>query len=171
VKRVSIILLVMLYAACAGGDDDYAAEDAAAGADAAHGADAGHDGSDAAHAHAESGEPQALLPIMRQLAVDMGALQQALFAEDFATVEARAAAVAQHPHIAPDEIDRIESTLGGESAAFDSLDVVVHEAAVAMHEAAREGDTDAVLDRLAEVQRGCVACHTRFRERLRTTTQ
>lgn len=111
----------------------------------------------------------ALLPIMRRLAEDMAAMQNALWLEDFATVEQHASAIADHAHISAEEVTRISTELGAEMPQFESIDAAVHDAAVQMHEAARARDTDAVLDRLAEVQRGCVACHERFRERLRTT--
>lgn len=111
----------------------------------------------------------ALLPIMRQLAVDMAALQNALFMEDFEEVEARAESIAHHPHISPAEIARIQSELGSDMEEFEELDVAVHDASVRMYEASRGDDIDAVLGALADVQSGCVACHERFRERLRTT--
>ncbi|HSK19464.1 MAG TPA: cytochrome c [Longimicrobiales bacterium] len=114
-------------------------------------------------------EEMALLPIMRHLAEDMAAMQSALWLEDFATVEQHASAIADHAHMSAEEVARIRTELGAEMPQFESADAAVHEAAVQMHEAARERDTDAVLDRLADVQRGCVACHERFRERLRTT--
>ena len=64
-------------------------------------------------------------------------------------------------------VARNRTELGAKMPQFESADAAVRDASVQMHEA-RERDTDAVLDRLAEVQRGCVACHERFRKRLRT---
>lgn len=116
-----------------------------------------------------AGEGQSLRIIMQQLAADMAAMQHALWLEDFDQVEARAAAIAEHPHMSPEELARIRQELGAELAAFEAADEAVHEASVRMHEAARSRETGAVLDALAEVQRGCVACHERFRERLGTT--
>lgn len=174
-SRGILLTAVILLAACEGTPPDTAP---AADADAAEHQDAAGSGvgtADTAHdadhaADAETGhEEMALLPIMRQLAEDMAAMQSALWLEDFATVERHASAIADHAHISAEEVARIQTALGAEMPQFESFDAAVHDAAVQMHEAARERDTDAVLDRLAEVQRGCVACHERFRERLRTT--
>jgi cytochrome c556 len=172
-SRFILLTAAILLAGCDGTPPD-TAPPAGAGAaehqdtDSSEGtADTAHDGAaaDAGGGHDE----MALLPIMRQLAEDMAAMQSALWLEDFATVEQHASAIADHAHMSAEEVARIRSELGAELPQFESADAAVHEAAVQMHEAARERDTDAVLDRLAEVQRGCVACHERFRERLRTT--
>lgn len=141
------------------GADDHAATDSMAAAGEDH------------SAHEGAGEPMALLPIMRQLAIDMAAMQNALWLEDFDEVEERAGAIAEHPHMTEEEIARIQTELGAEMQAFEEADERVHHASVEMHEAAAARDTSAVLERLAEVQAGCVDCHARFRERLRTTQQ
>ena len=121
-----------------------------------------------AHAHPPAeGEGLALLPIMQQLGADMLALTQALMTEDHATVAARAGAIAEHHPISADEVTRIQRTLGDAMQRFEELDMAVHNSAVALHEAAESRDVDAVITRLSEVQRGCVACHEMFRERLR----
>ena len=168
--RYGVVLAFLLLASCGGGDDAAHADGGDAHADSgaapAHGAD-----DTAAHAHeGDSASAQPLLPIMRRLALDMAALQQALWLDDLPAVERHAAAIAQHPNIAPAELRRIEQTLGAETAVFDSIDLAVHEHSVALHEAAQRADAEALLDRLSDVQRGCVACHARFRERLRTST-
>lgn len=114
-----------------------------------------------------AGEAQTLRTIMQRLAVEMAGMQHALWLEDFDQVETRAAAIAEHPHMSQPEVARIRRELGPEMAAFEEADDAVHQASVRMHEAARTRETGAILDALAEVQRGCVACHERFRERLR----
>lgn len=123
-----------------------------------------------AHAHGGTGEPRPLLPIMTQLGVDMVTLTHGLMADSAELVAHGAEAIAHHPPIAQEDIDRISRTLGAEMAEFERLDTEVHEGSVRLHEAARSGSTDQVLTILNEVQRGCVACHTKFRDRLRTST-
>lgn len=174
-SRVTLLTAAILLAGCEGTSPDTAppadagatqhqdAADPGAGS-AATAPDAGH-AADADDAHQE----MALLPIMRQLAEDMAAMQTALWLEDFATVEQHASAIAEHAHMSAAEVARIRAELGTEMPQFEAADAAVHEASVQMHEAARDRDSDAVLDRLADVQRGCVACHEQFRERLRTT--
>jgi len=78
------------------------------------------------------------------------------------------AAVAGHPGISAGELERIEAELGPEMAEFAAADEAVHRASVRLHEAAEAREMGNVLQRLAEVQRGCVDCHGRFRERLST---
>jgi cytochrome c556 len=101
----------------------------------------------------------------------MTALTYGLMTDDGAMVATSAAAIAEHAPIATDDLERIHGVLGTDMAEFERLDAAVHDASVRLHEAAADGRTADVLTRLTEVQRGCVACHTQFRERLRTNTQ
>lgn len=135
---------------------------------AAHVATTGSDEhADAGHA-APGAEAQALLPIMQRLGSEMTALTHALMTDDHATVTRSAAAIAAHAPVSAAELARIRTTLGPDVAVFEAVDESVHVAAVRLHEAARAGRPDAVVQRLGEVQRGCVSCHVRFRARLRT---
>ena len=120
------------------------------------------------HAHSAEGEGEALLPIMQRLGTEMTALTYALMTDDAAGVAKSSAAIAQHVPISKPELERIHGILGGEMAAFERLDTEVHEASVRLSEAAVARNTDAVVAALGEVQRGCVSCHTIFRERLLT---
>ena len=122
----------------------------------------------AEHAHGGTGAAKLLLPIMQKLGTDMTALTYGLMTDSAALVAASAAAIAEHVPIAPGELERIHGVLGDEMAEFERLDAAVHQASVKLHQAADAGRTDEVLGLLNEVQRGCVACHTRFRTRLLT---
>lgn len=124
---------------------------------------AGHDGA--------GREPQALLPIMLGMSADIAGLLQALWFDEYDGLSERARHLADHAPISAGEIARIESVLGAEMEAFEAADEVVHEAAVRMSEAADARDIDGLLEELATVQRGCVACHNTFRDRLRTTAR
>jgi cytochrome c556 len=140
---------------------------------------ADHDRADSTHAaasgdsaHAMAGESEhaqlTLRPIMVQLGTAMRAFTDALWLEDYPAMAGSAEEIADHPHISPEELERIQRILGDGMAAFETIDREVHESAVRLHEAARARQLDSIVARLAEVQRGCVACHERFRERLRT---
>lgn len=123
------------------------------------------------HAHAEghhhgSGDPMPMIAIMRQLSVDLANLTHALWLEDFDAMRESSAAIAHHPPIAADDVARMQGILGAEWAGFEEADHAVHEGAEELHKAVESGDLDAVLDRLASLQRGCVACHTSWRDRL-----
>ena len=117
---------------------------------------------------AAAGDGQALLPIMQKLGSDMTALTYALMTDDHETVARSAAEIAEHAPIAADDLARIQTELGPDMAAFEAVDESVHVASVRLHEAARARQPGLVVERLGEVQRGCVSCHARFRERLRT---
>lgn len=109
-----------------------------------------------------------LLPIMMRLAANMTGFTNALWTEDFEAMTKYATGISAHPNISADELERIESILGAEAEAFEVADEEVHQASVRLREAAEARDMDAVLEQLAAVQSGCVGCHNRFRERLRT---
>ena len=140
------------------------------------GAAAGEDGSDhdvpaghAATSHAAAGgEGQALLPIMQRLGSEMTALTYALMTDDYESVTRSAAAIAQHAPISAEELERIHAVLGPDMAVFAAVDESVHVASVRLHDAARARQPALIVERLGEVQRGCVSCHAQFRERLRT---
>lgn len=113
-------------------------------------------------------EGEALRPIMQRLAGDMVGFMYALWLEDYPAMAERAHALADHVDISPAEMRRIETALGPDMAGFEEADHRVHEASERLYEAAQARQLNTVLDQLNEVQRGCVACHTKFRDRLRT---
>ena len=142
----------------------------AATGETAHGAEHQTPGGHAATAHAAAGEGgQALLPIMQRLGSEMTALTYALMTDDHATVTRSAAAIADHAPISAGELERIRTALGPDMAVFEAVDESVHVASVRLHEAARARQLGTVVQRLGDVQRGCVSCHAQFRERLRTS--
>ena len=111
---------------------------------------------------------QALLPIMQKLGSEMTALTYALMTDDYETVTRSAAAIAEHVPISAEELERVHTELGADMAAFEAVDESVHVASVRLHEAAQARQRGLIVERLGNVQRGCVSCHTQFRERLRT---
>ncbi len=119
------------------------------------------------HGAAEGG--QALLPIMQRLGAEMTTLTYALMTDDYSRVETSAQAIAEHAPISIEEVERIHAILGAEMARFEAVDESVHVASVRLHEAARAREPGAVIERLGEVQRGCVSCHAQFRDRLVTS--
>ena len=139
---------------------DAAPVDPAASAGAADTAGEDHAG------HGRPGEPAPLIVIMRQLNDDMLALTTALVTDDRDGVVRSAEAIANHAPIAQDDIERIRRELGPEMADFERIDEDVHEASIQLSEIATTGQMYEVVDRLAEVQRGCIACHTLYRTQL-----
>jgi hypothetical protein len=109
---------------------------------------------------------ETLVTVMAGLRADMVRLGDGLWGGDFVAVAAAAEDVADHPQVGAEERLRVQTTLGEEFAAFVALDHRVHDLALGVREAALREDTAAVLTNLGELQRGCVACHGAFRDRL-----
>lgn len=116
---------------------------------------------------AAAAEPS-LRGIMQELGVQMGRLAQALVADDLQAAEAAAAAIAEHPRPALGERVRILSSLGDDAGAFRAADAAVHDAAVAVGEAAKAGDRAALANRFHALTDACLACHTQFRARVQS---
>ncbi len=83
-----------------------------------------------------------LKTIMRQLGRDMDALNAALWARDFAALATAATAIAEHPHVSPQEKARVQAALGADFPAFGAADRRVHDAATRTAGAAANEDTD-----------------------------
>lgn len=110
-----------------------------------------------------------LFSIMVGLQADMARVSRGLWIEDYDSIAAGAEAVADHPVIPQEERRRISEILGPDMSRFGEMDQEVHDLAVRLAEAAGRGEPDAVLSLDAELRRGCVACHSTFRERLRAS--
>ena len=177
-KQFPVVLAAVLISAgaCGPGSHDEAdvpdsATSGAPAADAhagdAHAGDA-RAGESAAHGHSSSDSGMTLLAIMQRLGGNMASLTHGIMTQDTQAVRQQATAIAEHAPIATTDLARIKETLGGDMPAFEAVDESVHVAAGALSDAARAGEFQTVLSRLNEVQRGCVSCHTQFRDRLRT---
>ncbi len=114
------------------------------------------------HAH----ESADLKTIMVGLGEDMAKLNMGLWLEDFGAVTTAATAIADHPHVSADERQRLQAILGKDFGSFAAADGAVHDQAVNLAKAATAKDLDLTVQRLAELQTGCVSCHTGFRARL-----
>lgn len=112
-----------------------------------------------------------LKSIMQDLGVQMGRLAQALMADDMDAVGSAAAAIADHPKPGWGERLVILGRMGTDAPAFRQKDVAVHEEAVRIKQAAEAGDRDALADGFQRLTTACLACHTQFRERARSSDQ
>lgn len=108
-----------------------------------------------------------LRPLMVGLAQDMDRISTGLWYEDYDWIEQGARGIAQHPKIPPKQIAKIKKTLGEQFGTFVQYDKSVHQRASELVTAAEARDWSAVLDTHRELQRGCMGCHTAFREQLR----
>lgn len=120
----------------------------------------------AADTPAPASDPTDLKTIMVGLGEHMTQVQAALWLEDFDAIRAGAVAIADHAKVGPEERQRVQAALGADFGAFVTGDRAVHDQAMSLSEAAAAEDLDRTVQRLAELQAGCVACHTSFRPRL-----
>lgn len=110
--------------------------------------------------------PGDLKSIMIDLGEQMARVQAGLWVEDYAAISTAAKAVADHPHVSPEERARVQAALGEDFAAFAQADRRVHDSAVRLAEAADTRSSESTLKEIVEVQSGCVSCHTQFKQRL-----
>jgi cytochrome c556 len=124
----------------------------------------------AEHAHANSSpeghEIVSLRVIMQQMSADLAAFTLALWIDDDTMMVARSTAIADHAHMAPEDVRRIQASLGSDMVHFEAADEAVHHTARRLREAAEASDRNRILTELAQLQSGCVSCHTQFRERI-----
>jgi len=121
----------------------------------------------AATLHAETEEaiePLVLQGVMQQLGRDMQAVTGAIATENWSTVAELAPKIARHAQPPMMEKLRILSWLGSDAGKFRGFDGDVHDAAMAMREAAMRGKGQAVISAFSEVQLSCLGCHLNFRE-------
>lgn len=112
---------------------------------------------------AEAAKPMALRTVMQALGHDMQAVTDATSREDWPLVAELAPGIARHAEPPMSEKLRILAWLGADTGKFRGFDAQVHDAAIAMGEAARRGDGQAVIAAFSRTQLGCLACHQRFR--------
>jgi hypothetical protein len=105
--------------------------------------------------------------LMRGLERDMAAVAAGLWMEDPRAVAEAAQRVAEHPSTTLEYRQAIQEALGDHFPTFVEYDQEVHHAARVLGERAEAGAPIAELLGLQhEVARGCVGCHTDFRNRL-----
>lgn len=112
-------------------------------------------------------ESPSLLQIMRQLGHELNQLSDGLWRDDYAAIATAAQAIADHPQPPVAERTRIITGLGADAGRFRQGDQAVHDAALAVKEAAERQDAEQLLPHYLDLVTGCRRCHTAFRARVR----
>lgn len=112
-------------------------------------------------------EDGTLLAVMRDLGRQNSELAKAILVEDWQTMSAAANMIAEHPKPGMSERMKILAALGDRAGEFRGFDTTVHDAAIALREAAERKDIAAVSNSYTEMFSACVACHGEFRSELR----
>lgn len=107
--------------------------------------------------------------MMQELGSQMGRLTEGLMADDMVLVASSAISIADHPKPPMSERIRIVSELGTDAKAFRAIDTDVHDTAMAIHTAAKEGDRMVVKKNFHNLVNSCLSCHSQYRDRLRNT--
>ena len=105
-----------------------------------------------------------LRKIMQELGNNMQAVTAAISQEDWARIVQLAPKIAEHHEPPLTEKARIMAYLGTDTMKFRSFDKQVHEAALAMKQAAANKDGKAVIGAFARIQESCLGCHQTFRK-------
>jgi cytochrome c556 len=105
-----------------------------------------------------------LKEIMQGLEGDLATLAHGLWIEDREVVRQAAGRIADHPRVIPTQMVSIQTALGSSFPSFVAHDQNVHQAALALAEAADSMmSVSELFDGYLRIQRGCLSCHMAFR--------
>ena len=103
---------------------------------------------------------------MIALESDMEELIRAINYGDLKSIEERATEIADHEKPPLSERQEIMGFLKEDMAGFKGADTEVHDSASELAASAKRGDIEGVLNNYAKTLRGCVKCHSEYRERV-----
>ena len=108
-----------------------------------------------------------LKDIMQGIGRDLMTVANGFWVEDHQVIQQAARRIADHPKVTPEQMVAIKTALGSDFPGFVRHDKDVHEAAVALAEAANSMESvPDMFDDYLRIQRGCVSCHAAFRTRI-----
>ena len=107
-----------------------------------------------------------LKAIMQELRQNFVDVSDGFLLDDVDKIAEGALAIAEHPRIPAEQVERISEELGPEMAVFKNFDVQVHELSLEMYKAATERDRDAAVAAYQSMVRACFDCHSAYRERV-----
>lgn len=107
-----------------------------------------------------------LRTIMKEMGDRVEKITHGINTGDFELIEKNALLIAEHEKPPMIERMKILSFLKSESSNFKSSDAKVHDEAVKLAEAAKKKDYDAILLSFADVMKGCVNCHSNYRQKI-----
>lgn len=120
---------------------------------------------------ANAQEPQSLLHIMREMGQNLNDVTGGMLRDDYDAVAAAAQSIANHPQPPMEERLIIIGGLGADAGKFRQDDQIVHDAALALKQAAERKNGELLVERYTNLIGGCMSCHGGFRTRVRELTQ
>lgn len=109
-----------------------------------------------------TGDAPSLKEIMQGLRDNMVEISDGLLTDDFEQVIHGANSIAEHPQIAPEQVQLVASALGSEMAAFKQLDILVHDLSLEISASAKAADRDAAISSYQRMIEGCFSCHRTY---------
>lgn len=108
-----------------------------------------------------------LKDIMQGLEGDLAMLAHGIWVEDQEVVRQAARRIADHPKVIPTQMVAIQTALGSGFPTFVAHDQDVHQAALALAEAADAMmSVPELFEGYLRIQTGCLSCHLAFRARV-----
>jgi len=107
-----------------------------------------------------------LKEIMQELRRNFLEVSDGFLLDDFDRVAEGARAIAEHPRIPPEQIERVANELGPEMPVFRNFDVQVHELSLEIYKAAKDADRAAAIGAYQGMVAACFDCHAAYRERV-----
>ena len=107
-----------------------------------------------------------LKTIMQEMRLNFLDISDGFLLDDFEKIADGALAIAEHPRIPPEQVQRVADELGAEMPVFKNFDVQVHELSLEIYKAAKERDRAAAVTAYQGMVAACFACHAAYRERV-----
>ena len=107
-----------------------------------------------------------LKTIMQEMRLNFLNISDGFLLDDFDKIAEGALAIAEHPRIPPEQVQRVADELGAEMPVFKNFDVQVHELSLEIYKAAKERDRAAAVTAYQGMVAACFACHAAYRERV-----
>ena len=107
-----------------------------------------------------------LKTIMQEMRLNFLDISDGFLLDDFDKIAEGALAIAEHPRIPPEQVQRVADELGAEMPVFKNFDVQVHELSLEIYKAAKDRDRAAAVTAYQGMVAACFACHAAYRERV-----
>ena len=107
-----------------------------------------------------------LKTIMQEMRLNFLNISDGFLLDDFEQIADGALAIAEHPRIPPEQVQRVADELGAEMPVFKNFDVQVHELSLEIYKAAKDRDRAAAVTAYQGMVAACFACHAAYRERV-----
>ena len=107
-----------------------------------------------------------LKTIMQEMRLNFLNISDGFLLDDFDKIAEGALAIAEHPRIPPEQVQRVAGELGAEMPVFKNFDVQVHELSLEIYKAAKDRDRAAAVTAYQGMVAACFACHAAYRERV-----